>query len=132
MHQVPADADALIEMVNALDKAGHKTEADGLYQEQTKIYRQFTQDYPNSGPAHNQLAWAQVMCHRELDDALKNAQRAVELEPANTASIDTLAEVYFARGDAKDAVAQMQKCIELEPKVERHRQQLARFSNAVK
>lgn len=131
MHQVPADADALIDLVNALDKAGHKTEAEKLYQEQTTTYRRLTSDYPNSGPAHNQLAWAQVMCHRELDDALKNAKRAVELEPSSTASLDTLAEVYFARGDAKDAVAQMHRCVELEPRVPRHRQQLARFSKGM-
>jgi tetratricopeptide (TPR) repeat protein len=131
LHEVPADADALIELVNALDKSGHKAEADSLYQEQTTIYRQLTADYPKSGPAHNQLAWAQVMCHRELDDALKNAKRAVELEPTSTASLDTLAEVYFARGDAQDAVAQMRRCVELEPKVQRHRQQLERFSKAI-
>jgi tetratricopeptide (TPR) repeat protein len=131
MHQVPADADALIELVNALDKSGHRTEADKLYQDQTAIYRRLTSDYPKSGPAHNQLAWAQGMCHRELDDALKNAKRAVELEPTSTASLDTLAEVFFARGDAQDAAAQMQRCIELEPHVPRHRQQLARFSKGL-
>jgi tetratricopeptide (TPR) repeat protein len=132
MHQVPADADALIELVNAFDKSGHKAEADKLYQDQTAIYRRLTTDYPNSGPAHNQLAWAQVMCHRELDDALKNAKRAVEIEPASTASLDTLAEVYFAGGDARDAAAQMQRCIDLEPHVPRHRQQLEKFKAAVR
>jgi len=131
LHEVPADADALIELVNALDKSGHKADAEKLYHEQIAIYRQLTTDYPKSGPAHNQLAWAQVMCHRELDEALKNAKRAVELEPTSTASLDTLAEVYFAQGDAKTAVAQMKRCVELEPHVPRHRQQLARFKAAI-
>lgn len=127
LEQSPSDADALIDVVNALDKSGHKTQADGLYERQTSVYRKFIADHPNSGPGHNQLAWSQVMCHRELDDALKNAKRAVELEPYSTPSLDTLAEVYFARGDVANAAAQMKRCIELEPQVKRHRKQLARF-----
>lgn len=131
LEMVPADADALIDIVNAMDKAGHKTEAEALYRGQVDYYRKLTTDYPRSGPAHNQLSWAQVMCHRDLDDALKNANRAVELEPTSTASLDTLAEVYFAKGDARRAAEQMQKCVDLEPAVPRHRQQLARFQKAV-
>jgi hypothetical protein len=130
MDDTPGDADALIDLVNAMDKSGHKPEADAFYASQTGLYRKAITDYPNSGPLHNQLAWAQVMCHRELDDALKNGKRAVELEPSSTASIDTLAEVYFARGDSADAAAQMKRCIELEPRVERHRRQLARFQGS--
>ncbi len=127
LDMVPADADALIDVVNALDKAGHKSEANALYREQTDFYHKLVTEYPKSGPANNQLSWAQVMCHRDLDDALKNGKRAVELEPSSTASLDTLAEVYFAKGDAKNAAAEMKKCVELEPFVARHRQQLARF-----
>jgi len=127
LDEVPADADALIEFANALDKAGHGTETDELFARHTAVYRKLIADYPASGPGHNQLAWAQVMCRRELDDALKNARRAVELEPTSTASLDTLAEVYFARGDAAGAITQMKRCVELEPAVARHRRQLARF-----
>jgi Tfp pilus assembly protein PilF len=130
LRETPADADALIDLVKALDASGHRAEADALYASQTARYRKLIEAYPNSGPLHNQLAWAQGMCHRELEDALKNGQRAVELEPFSTASRDTLAEVLFARGDAKAASEQMQKCIDLEPNVPRHRQQLARFRAA--
>jgi tetratricopeptide (TPR) repeat protein len=130
LDETPADADALIDIVNALDCTGHHKEANALYATQTAVYRKLIETYPKSGPLHNQLAWSQVMCHRELDDALKNGRRAVELEPFSTASRDTLAEVYFARGDAAAAAAQMQKCVELEPTVPRHRHQLARFRAA--
>lgn len=131
LDMVPADADTLIDIVNALDKANHKTEADELYNQHTDYYRALTREFPRSGPAHNQLAWAQVMCHRDIDDALANAKKAVELEPTSTASLDTLAEVYFAKKDAKNAVEQMKKCVELEPTVARHQTQLARFEKGV-
>jgi tetratricopeptide (TPR) repeat protein len=127
LDETPGDADALIELVNAFDKAGRAEDAQSFFAERTQIFRNLIQTYPRSGPGFNQLAWAQVMCNRELDDALKNAKRAVELEPTSTASLDTLAEVYFARHDAPDAIAQMKRCVELEPHVERHRRQLARF-----
>jgi tetratricopeptide (TPR) repeat protein len=130
MREAPGDADALIELVNALDAAGDRPQADEFYADHTAQYRELIKTYPNSGPLHNQLAWAEAMCHRELDDALVNARRAVELEPASTASMDTLAEVYFARRDPASAAAEMQKCVELEPRVERHRKQLARFQAA--
>jgi hypothetical protein len=125
--EAPGDADAVIELVNALDATGHRPEADAFYAAHTAQYRKLIETYPHSGPLHNQLAWAQVMCHRELDEALTNGKLAVELEPTSTASMDTLAEVYFARHDPAKAAAQMQNCISLEPKVERHRAQLARF-----
>jgi tetratricopeptide (TPR) repeat protein len=130
LEETPGDADALIDLVNALEKSGNKSQADALYVRHTALYRKMIGDYPNSGPLHNQLAWTQVMCHRELDDALNNGKRAVELEPASTASMDTLAEVYFARGDPAAAAAQMKRCVEIEPRVERHRKQLARFEAA--
>ena len=131
LEEVPADADTLIDLVKALDAPGHKQQADALYSDHIAVYRKLVAEYPKSGPAYNQLAWTQVECHRELDDALKNALRAVELEPASTASIDTLAEVYFARRDLQDAIKQINRCIELEPKVERHHRQLSRFRAAL-
>jgi Flp pilus assembly protein TadD len=130
LSEAPGDADAVIELVNALDAAGHRPEADAFYAAHTAEYRKLIETYPNSGPLHNQLAWAQVMCHRELAEAMTNGKRAVELEPTSTASMDTLAEVYFAHHDPAAAAAEMQKCVQLEPKVARHRQQLARFQAA--
>lgn len=130
LDECPADADVLIDTVNALDKSGHRGEADELFGRQAGVYRKLATDYPGSGAALNELAWAQVKCGRELDEALANAKRAVALEPANTASIDTLAEICFARGDVPGAIEQIKRCIELEPKVERHRRQLERFQGA--
>jgi hypothetical protein len=130
LSEAPGDADAVIELVNALDAAGHRPEADAFYAAHTAEYRKLIETYPNSGPLHNQLAWAQVMCHRELDEAMTNGKRAVELEPTSTASMDTLAEVYFAHHDPAAAAAEMQKCVQLEPRVARHRQQLTRFQAA--
>lgn len=126
----PAEADHLIALVTALDKAGHRAEADDLFARWTGVYRGVLKDFPDSGPAHNMLAWAQAKCGRELDDALAHARRAVELEPDHTASLDTLAETHFRRGETAQAIETMARCVELEPDDKRHREKLEQFRAA--
>jgi predicted Zn-dependent protease len=72
----------------------------------------------------------ETRCGRRLEDALSHAKRGVELEPSNTAILDTLAETYFRQGDRAKAVEAMKKCAELEPRVQRHRIQIKRFQDA--
>jgi tetratricopeptide (TPR) repeat protein len=130
MADSPGDANALIEMVEAFEKSGHKAEADDLYGPTAAYFQRLCDDYPDSGPAHNQLAWIEAKCRRNLDDALKHARRTAELEPKNAAGIDTLAEVHFQRGEFDQAIVEMNKCVALEPADEQHRRQIARFEAA--
>ena len=132
MRYSPSDSDSVIAVVGELDKLGKKAEADAFYQKHSAPYRALCEGHPNSAQAHNQLAWTQAKCRRDLDDALAHAKRAVELEPKNTACIDTLAETYFQRGDVQNAIETMNKCAELEPNEKRHQQQLERFNKALR
>jgi tetratricopeptide (TPR) repeat protein len=127
---MPGDADGLIEIVTTLDATGHKIEADAFYKSGVALFGKLCQTYPASGPLHNLYAWVAAKCRRELDAALTHAKRAVELQPKNTASIDTLAETHFQRGEFAPAIAAMQKCAELEPDEPRHKEQLERFKKA--
>jgi tetratricopeptide (TPR) repeat protein len=127
----PGDADCLIDVVSALDAAGHKDDADALYESGVARYRQLCEAYPKSGPLHNLYAWAAAKCRRELDAALAHAKRAVELQPTNTASLDTLAEAHFQRAEVADAISVMRRCVELEPDDARHKEQLQRFRSAL-
>ncbi len=126
----PGDTDALIDVVAALDAAGDRARADALYAKTTAHYRALCAKHPASGSLHNQLAWAAAKCGRDLDDALTHGARAVELEPDDTASLDTLAEVHFRRGEMDKAIETINRCIALEPKNKHHREQLARFQAA--
>ncbi|MDB5301959.1 MAG: Tetratricopeptide repeat protein, partial [Phycisphaerales bacterium] len=126
----PGDSNTLIELVLAFEKAGNKPSADALYDPTAAWFERLCDSYPDSGPAHNQLAWLEGKCRRNLDGALKHARRAVEIEPRNAASIDTLAEVHFQRGEIDKAIEQMEKCVMLEPTEEQHKKQLERFRAA--
>ena len=106
MTDAPQDADTLIDLVAAFEQAGHKPEAGALFDASISIYRRLCQDFPASGSAHNLLAWAESRCRRDLDEALAHARRAVEIDPSSADSTDTLAEVYFERGEFPQAIAQ--------------------------
>ena len=126
----PGDVDSLIEIVAALDAAGHAAEGDALYRRAAARYEELSRRYPQSGPLHNLCAWAAAKCKRDLDAALAHAKRAVELRPANTDWLDTLAETHFQRGEVQLAIVAMQRCAELEPDEPRHKEQLDRFQKA--
>ena len=126
VEQTPGDADAVIELANAFRDKGHQHEADAFFARATALYSQLCTDHPDSGPVHNLYAWA-LRTHREPKEAIAHARRAVELEPSNTASLDTLAEALFVDGQVKEAIATIQKCIDLEPDEPHHRAQMRRF-----
>ncbi len=64
----------------------------------------------------NSLAWFCALGNVHLEDALKAAQAAVEIEPQNTGIIDTLAEVYFRMGRREEAIAAIERAIAISPK----------------
>lgn len=53
------------------------------------------QQTPDDPSGHNQFAWLVGNTTGDMSEALRHAQRAVELGPENGAYLDTLAHVYF-------------------------------------
>lgn len=123
----PGNVDLGAQLVPELERQGRKKEADQLYARQMEPHRKLIADYPRSAAALNSAAWLAACCRRDLDRALEQAQKAVELAPEQAGYLDTLAEVHFQRGDRAQAIALMKKCIALEPRRGFFRKQLARF-----
>jgi len=67
--------------------------------------------YPKSANSHNTAAWLAARAVRRLDSALEHAEAALSLRPSQGAYVDTMAEVWFARGDRKKAIAWSEKAI---------------------
>lgn len=124
---MPGQIELAIDLMGLLEKAGKRPEAEALFKHSEEAARRLCEAYPRSAQLHNNLAWLLARCRRDLDRALAHAQKGVELEPRNTAILDTLAEVHFQRGEKQKAMEAMQRCIELEPRIARHRVALKRI-----
>jgi tetratricopeptide (TPR) repeat protein len=127
LDEQPGDVDVATLLVPELDKAGRRREADLLFNHVLAVYDAVCKDHPNCAWAHNSAAWLAACCGRDLDAGLARARKATELSPDVAGYQDTLAEVWFQRGDKDKAVAAQKKAVELDPKKTYYRKQLKRF-----
>jgi tetratricopeptide (TPR) repeat protein len=70
---------------------------------------------PDSSDNYNQYAWLIGNTEGNLDEAWKCSQKSLELSPNNSAYYDTLARIYYAKGDYENAVKHQQRAAELDP-----------------
>jgi Flp pilus assembly protein TadD len=124
---LPGHSEPAAHLVSDLAKTGHTAEADRLYAATATALDRLCKDYPESGEFHNNRAWLAARCRRDLDTAVDHARKATQLMPASASYRETLAEVLFQRGDKAASVAEIAKCIELEPKVPYYRKQRQRM-----
>ena len=127
----PGNTSLAEDLLPALEAAGLYAQADELFNTTFTHLREICHDFPQSARHHNNLAWMSARCNRQLEEALLLSRRAVELEPASAAYIDTLAEVSFRLGKIEDAVSHEQRCLEIEPDNAQYQEQLSRFRKAL-
>lgn len=104
---VPA---ALVHTKVAMIKAGRK-DLDGAQ----AAYRLALRADPKYHPALNNLAWMNAERKVELDEALRSARRAVEVQPNQPSYVDTLAFVHLARKEPKLALDVLNKALKAQP-----------------
>jgi tetratricopeptide (TPR) repeat protein len=119
--EVPLDCDA------DLRKQGAVSEADALYHRMADRLRADSRVFPRYATSRNDLAWLAANLDRDLDMALANAQRAVELAPQSPGILDTLAEVQFRRGNRAQAILLARRCVELDGDGPTYKERLAHF-----
>lgn len=127
MTLAPGAIEGTIRLVQVLDKAGKKADADALFERAAGVYRAVLKDYPDAPSARNSVAWLSATCKRNLAAAQKDAERAVALDPQSPGYLDTLAEITFQLGDKDKAVALQKKVVALSPKRGYFKKQLARL-----
>jgi tetratricopeptide (TPR) repeat protein len=86
---------------------------------------------PEEDSTYNQLAWLVGNTEGDLDQALKFSKKSLELRPETGGYYDTLARVYFARGDLEAAVKNQTRASELDPYSGQIRGQLSFFRAAL-
>jgi len=106
-------------------KAGKNEDALGTYKE-------IISRYPDDADALNAFAWFCARSGLVLDLATDVAARAVKMSGEDPGALDTLAEVYYARGMYEEAIATIKKAIAKNPEDDYFRQQLSKFREAKK
>jgi tetratricopeptide (TPR) repeat protein len=125
----PGNIDLAEDLVPLLKAKGFAAEADALYERAYAIHAPLAQKYPESPSLRNNVAWLSAISHQRLDEALVHAQKAVELSPNGPNYLDTLAEVYFQKGDRLKAVEYGKKVLELAPSNKLFAERLKHFEN---
>jgi tetratricopeptide (TPR) repeat protein len=92
----------------------HK-EAERLLKRATVKYRAEIAEDQESPKGYNEFAWLVANTKGDLNEALRCSQKSLELSPNTAAYLDTLAHVYFAKGDFEQAVKNEARAAQLEP-----------------
>ncbi len=112
----PTDVDVLIGCYR-LDHAPpeFRRKIRKLIAHAVKDMRDKIADDPESASNYNQLAWLVANTEGNLDEALADSNKSIELSPQMGGYYDTLGRVYFARGDYEKAVKNQTRAAELDP-----------------
>jgi tetratricopeptide (TPR) repeat protein len=127
LDNLPDNIDLAMGLVPDLDAAGRKKEGDELYAKVKNAYAGALADHGKSPELRNALAWTMVNCNRDLDEAQKHAEVAVQVAPKVAGYIDTLAEIHFRKKDRARALELMKQSVALEPTNPYYRKQIERF-----
>ncbi len=107
------------------------------YARALRLHREFAANAERLARKHstdadlmNQLAWTLAQNALGLDAALKYARRAAKLKPKDENIADTLAEVYYQRGEAAQAVEIERALVEKNPERADFQEQLRKFEKA--
>lgn len=83
--------------------------------------------YPNSDNTLNTAAWFASRSLRRLDEAENHVTKALTLRPNQSAYLDTMAEIQFAKGNREKALEWSKKAVYHLPNDSQLREQLERF-----
>jgi len=128
----PAELDVLIARYQLPDaEPEYHRQTIELIEKAASELRQEIEKDPERSRSYNEFAWLVGNTEGDLDEALRYAQKALEIQPDAAAYLDTLAHVYYARGDLENAVKCQTKAAEFEPHSGLIRKKLELFRNAL-
>ena len=78
---------------------------DQLFAQSARHSRENIRFFPKDDNAYNNFAWMASRANRCLDEAEDFLKIALKLNPYSAAYLDTMGEIYFARGKREEAVA---------------------------
>lgn len=117
--------------INAFLKAKKYARAQKLHREFAANAERLARKHSQDANLMNNLAWQLAQNPLGLDAAHKYAQRAVKLKPRDANIADTLAEVYFQRGEPERALEIERVLVKKNPDRADLKGQLEKFEKAL-
>lgn len=114
----------------ALRKVGLLKEHDEWFRESWSLIAKVVATYPLCDNTRNTAAWFASRALRNLDEAEKSLTRAIAANPTQSAYLDTMAEIQFAKGNRQKALEWSRQAVNFLPDDPQLRQQQERFRSA--
>ena len=126
----PGDPGIGEKLIAEMDDAGGSAEAQRVYKQMSGFYYDVLEKHPDSPLNHNNFAWLCACARQNREHMLRHAELAVSLRPNTPSYLDTLALVYFLKGDLDNAIKFSRKCLAIYPSKQNYREQLMRYLKA--
>jgi tetratricopeptide (TPR) repeat protein len=112
----PTDVDVLIARYRLPDQtAEYREETLRLIKQAAEKFRREVAHSPDNVTPYNQFAWLVANTEGDLEAAREFSERSIQLSPDSGGFYDTLAHVYFAKGDYQNAVETQTRAAQMEP-----------------
>jgi tetratricopeptide (TPR) repeat protein len=108
---IPGDGTLADDFFPILREAGVGKHYDQWFEDSYRHVAAACKLYPKAHNSQNTAAWLAARSVRRLDDAIKHSEAALKLRPTQGAYLDTMAEVWFAKGNRAKAIEWSQKAI---------------------
>ena len=108
---IPGDGSLADHFFPVLRKAGVDKYYEQWFEDSYRHVALACEAYPGSHNSQNTAAWLASRAVRRLDDAHQHAEAALEKKPQQGAYLDTMAEVWFARGNRAKAIEWGEKAV---------------------
>ena len=123
----PCDGSLADDFFPALRKAGLVKEHDEWFKESWERIAAVIRQFPDSDNTCNTAAWIASRARRNLDPAEKLLGKALAANPEQSAYLDTMAEIQFARGNRDKALEWSLRAVNFMPLDVMLRRQHERF-----
>ncbi|MCP5538228.1 MAG: hypothetical protein H7A51_18600 [Akkermansiaceae bacterium] len=108
---IPGDGSLADEFFPILRKENIGKAYDQWFEDSYRHVEAACRRFPKAHNSHNTAAWLAARAVRNLAAAEEHAREALKSRPTQGAYLDTMAEVWFAKGDRKKAVEWSKKAV---------------------
>lgn len=101
---LPRDGYLANDLFPIMREVGLSVLHDQLFAESARCFRRHIELYPKDDNIYNNFAWAASRANRCLDEAEEALKVGLSIYPESAAYLDTMGEIYFARGNREEAI----------------------------